>query len=196
MSEAARTIDGVEAPATGTWVLDPSHTSAGFVARHAMVSKIRGRFREVSGALEVGETPEESSAEVSIQAASIETNDEQRDGHLRSPDFLDVDKFPTISFKSTRVELSGERGLTVEGDLTIRDVTRPVVLQVEYEGLAVDPFGIPRVGFSASTEIEREDFGMAWNQALEAGGWLVGKRVRIEVEAEAVPKAVAEAMAG
>lgn len=180
-----RTVEGRQVPEAGTYVIDATHSGIEFVARHLMVAKVRGRFSAFSGTLQIAEVPEESSVEVTINAASIDTRDEQRDGHLRSPDFLDVETYPTLRFVSTEVEAAGE-GWKVTGDLTIRDVTRPVVLDVEFLGATVDPFGGQRVGFSATTEINREDWGITWNQALEAGGWLVGKTVRIELGVEAV----------
>lgn len=192
MTEGTRLLEGVEAPAQGTWELDPAHTNAGFVARHLMVTKVRGRFTDASGRIRVGEGPEDSLVEVEIAAASIDSGDEDRDAHLRSPDFLDVERFPTIGFRSTRVERTGERTLRVEGDLTIRDVTRPVVLDAEYLGASRDWEGNPRIGFSATTRIDREDFGITWNVALEAGGWLVSKDVEIELEAQAILRQAGE----
>jgi polyisoprenoid-binding protein YceI len=135
-----------------------------------MVTKVRGHFSEFSGAIHVTEDPEGSSAELVIRASSIDTGSEDRDKHLRSADFLDLERFPEIRFKSTKVELPGENRLVVTGDLTIRDVTRPVVLQAEFTGLSEDPWGDRRAGFSATTEIDREEFGASWNLALEAGG--------------------------
>ena len=147
-----------------------------------MVTKVRGHFSEFSGAVHVAERPEESWAELAIRASSIDTGNPDRDTHLRSPDFLDVERFPEIRFKSTEVDLPGENRIVVAGDLTIRDVTRPVVLQAEFTGMSVDPWGNPRAGFSATTEIDREEFGASWNLALEAGGWLVSKTVQLELD--------------
>jgi polyisoprenoid-binding protein YceI len=130
----------------------------------------------------VAEPPEESWAELVIQASSIDTGNDDRDKHLRSPDFLDLERFPEIRFKSTRVELPGENRLVVTGDLTIRDITRPVALHVEFTGLSEDPWGNRRAGFSVTTEIDREEFGASWNMALEAGGWLVSKTVQMEID--------------
>jgi polyisoprenoid-binding protein YceI len=174
----SRTIHGIEAPAAGTWEIDPVHTSVAFVARYLMVTKVRGHFSEFSGAIRVAEDPEGSSAELVIQASSIDTGSEDRDKHLRSADFLDLERFPEIRFTSTKVELPGENRLVVTGDLTIRDVTRPVVLQAEFTGLSEDPWGNRRAGFSATTEIDREEFGASWNLALEAGGGWSRKRCR------------------
>jgi polyisoprenoid-binding protein YceI len=178
----SRTIEGIEGPAPGTWEIDPVHTSMAFVARYLMVTKVRGHFADFSGAIHVAEPPEESWAELVIRASSIDTGNDDRDKHLRSPDFLDLERFPEIRFKSTRVELPGENRLVVTGDLTIRDITRPVVLHVEFTGLSEDPWGNRRAGFSATTEIDREEFGASWNMALEAGGWLVSKTVQVEID--------------
>ena len=184
MSDEAgsRTIHGIEAPALGTWEVDPGHTSVAFVARYLMVTKVRGHFSDFSGAIHVAKRAEESWAELVIQASSIDTGNGDRDQHLRSPDFLDVERFAEMRFKSTKVELPGENRLVVTGDLTIRDVTRPVVLQAEFTGLTQDPWGNPRAGFSATTEIDREAFGASWNMALETGGWLVSKTVEVELD--------------
>lgn len=178
---------GMSLPASGTWKIDPVHSAVTFVARHMVVAKIRGRFNEFSGTFTVSDVPENSSLEVSIAAASIDTADATRDGHVRSPDFLNTEQFPTITYRSTKVERTGERTLRVTGDLTIRDVTRPMTLDVAYEGLYPYPGGGTRAGFSAVGEIDRDAFGVTWNMALEAGGWMVGKKVRIEIEVEAAP---------
>lgn len=185
MSQSAA-LRSVQQPAAGTYTLDPAHTVASFTVRHLMISKVRGWFRDVEGTITIGDTPETSSVRASIPAATISTGVEQRDEHLRGPDFLDAERYPALTFVSTAVERTGESTLAVHGDLTIRDVTRPVVLDVVYEGGTVDPWGNPRVGFSASTQIDREQWGITWNQALEAGGVLVGKTVRIELEVSAV----------
>lgn len=182
---ASRTVDGKTVPAPGTYQLDPAHTMAEFVVRHMGLAKVRGRFAELSGTVTVAEAVDESSVQVTIQAASIDTREQDRDTHLRSPDFLDADSFPTLEFRSTAVRSAGS-DWQVDGDLTIRDVSRPVTLDVEFDGGAKDPWGNTRVGFSARTEINREDFGLTWNQALETGGWLVGKQVKIDISAEAV----------
>jgi polyisoprenoid-binding protein YceI len=183
---STRTLEGVEAPAVGTYTIDSAHTSVGFVARHMMVSKVRGVFGVFSGTIVVGERPEDSSVEVSIEASSIDTTSEMRDNHLRSPDFLHVEKFPEIRYRSTRVERSGPKTLQVKGDLTIKDVTRPVDLAVEYEGAIPDMRGGTRTAFSATGEIDREEFDILWNAALEGGGVLVGKKVKIELDVAAV----------
>jgi polyisoprenoid-binding protein YceI len=170
----------------GVWDIDPGHSSVEFVARH-LFSRVRGRFTEFGGTIEIGTEPTQSSAVVTIQARSIDTNHEERDEHLRSPDFLDVERFPTLAFRSSGVRgFDGERALRLDGDLTIRDVTRSVSLDVEYLGWSDDPWGGTRAGFSARTEIARDDFGASWNVVLETGGLLVGKRVLVELEIEAL----------
>jgi polyisoprenoid-binding protein YceI len=151
-----------------------------------MVMKVRGHFADVRGAVHIEENLEDSWAEVVIGAASLDTGTPDRDNHLRSPDFLNVEKFPEIRFRSTGVELLGGTKFKVRGDLTILDVTRPVVLDGEFEGIVRDPWGKTRAVYSAETVINREDWGMSWNVALEAGGWLVSKEVGIEIEVETV----------
>lgn len=180
-----RTAEGPGLPATGTWEIDTAHSGVSFTVRHMVVGKTRGRFGTFSGAIEIREVPEQSSVAVSIDAASVDTRAADRDEHLRSPDFFDVANHPTLEFRSRSVEPSGV-DWKVTGDLTIRGVTRPVVLDVEYIGAATDPWGNERAAFSASTEIDREAFGLLWNQALETGGVLVGKRAKVEIDVEAV----------
>ena len=184
-----RSLGGVTLPATGTFVLDKSHTQVGFVARHLMVSKVRGRFTDYEGTIVVADDPADSSVEVVIQAASINTNDENRDNHVRTNDFLGVEEFPTLSFRSTKVELNPRGDWKVYGGLTVRGVTRPVVLDVEFEGVIQDPWGNQRLGFTASGEIDRNDFGVSFNAALETGGFVVSPKVKLEIEAEAVRQA-------
>lgn len=178
---------------TGTWEIDPAHSSANFSARHLMVSKVRGSFKSFHGTITIAEDPLQSTSEVEIDAASIDTRDEQRDGHLKSPDFLDVEKFPTIVFTSTSVKPRGGDEYDFTGDLVIHGVTRPVELDLTFTGLQKDPWGGTRIGFEANTEISRKEFGLEWNVALEAGGVMVGDKVKIELEIEAVHK---EAAAG
>ena len=168
----------------GVWNIDPGHSSVEFVTRH-LLSRVRGRFTDFAGTIEVGVNPAHSAAEVTIQSASIDTDHEDRDGHLRGPDFLDVERFPTLAFRSSRIR-AFDGTLRLEGELTIRDVTKPVSLDVEYLGWSDDPWGGKRAAFSARTEIDRDDFGANWNMVLETGGLLVGKRVQIELEIEAV----------
>jgi len=170
----------------GVWDIDPSHSNVEFAARH-LFSRVRGRFTEFAGTIEVGADPTQSAAEVTIQAVSIETNHDQRDEHLRSPEFLDAARFPALTFRSSGVrEFDGRQALRLDGDLTIRDVTKPVSLDVEFLGWSDDPWGGKRAGFSARTEIDRDDFGANWNVVLETGGLLVGKRVQVELEIEAL----------
>jgi len=184
-----RSLGGVTLPATGTFVLDKSHTQVGFVARHLMVSKVRGRFTDYEGTIVVADDPADSSVEVVIQAASINTNDENRDNHVRTNDFLAVEEFPTLSFRSTKVALNPGGDWKVYGELTVRGVTRPIVLDVEFEGVIQDPWGNQRLGFTASGEIDRNDFGVSFNAALETGGFVVSPKVKLEIEAEAVRQA-------
>jgi polyisoprenoid-binding protein YceI len=172
-------------PAT-TWQIDPSHTLVEFAVRHMMVSTVKGRFGRVSGTLVLDEADlSRSSVRAELDAASITTGDEQRDGHLRSGDFFDVDTFPSLTFASSRVEPLGEDRARIVGDLTIRDVTREVVLEAELNGRGQSPFGKQVAGFSAHTSINRKDFGLAWNVGLEAGGVLVSDTVKIALEVEA-----------
>ncbi len=176
-----RTVDGQPFPAAGTYVIDPSHSTVEAVARHLVVSKVRGRFGSFSGTITVGETPADSAVEVSIEAASIDTNDEKRDEHLRSGDFLDAEAHPHLTFTSTAVD----RGWSVTGELTIRGESRPVVLDVDYLGTFANPWGQKVAAFSAKTTLNREEFGITWNAPLEAGGVLVGKELKIELEIQA-----------
>jgi polyisoprenoid-binding protein YceI len=173
--------------ATEHWNIDPAHSGAYFVVRHMVVSKVRGAFTRWSGTLTVDdERPETSRVEVSIETASIDTRDAKRDAHLRSADFFDAERFPEITFRSTRVASLGRESVQVVGDLTIHGVTRSVMLDVDFLGRGKDPWGGERAGFSAKTAINRGDFGLRWNQALETGGVLVGEKVEIELEVQAV----------
>jgi len=181
-----RTVNGVELPAAGTYTLDVSHSSIGFVVKHLMVSKTRGTFPDFSGTVVIGEDPTDSSVEVTVNVASVETRDEKRDGHLRSADFFDVEQYPTMTFRSTSVKPAGREWL-VDGELTVHGVTGPLQLTVAFEGAAATPWGGQAIGFSAKGDVNREDFGLTWNQALETGGVLVGKKATIEIEAEAAP---------
>jgi polyisoprenoid-binding protein YceI len=182
---ATRIVAGVEVPAAGTWAIDPGHADVAFIGRHFMLTKVRGRFTDVSGRVTIGEDVADSHVEVTIGTASVTSGADDRDGHLRSPDFFDVERFPTATFASTAVRWDGRRA-AVAGELTIVGVTRPVTLDVEHLGTVTDPTGRDRAIFSASTEIDREDWGLTWNVALEAGGILVSKRIRIEIEVETV----------
>ncbi len=183
---ASRTWNGVQFPNAGTWVLDPTHTTVEFEARHLMVAKVKGRFGEFEGALQIADDPTQSSAGVTIKAASIDTRTQERDDHLRSPDFLEVDTYPELTFTSTGVEHDDGDDWKIDGDLTIHGVTRPVTLKMEYNGQTGDPWGGQRAFFSAETKINREDWGLTWNAALETGGWMVGKDLKISIEIESV----------
>ena len=173
-------------PSAGTYELDRSHTNVGFSARHLMVSKVRGRFTDFSGTIVVADKPEDSSVEVTIQAASVDTRDEQRDGHLRGADFFDVEEHPTLHFVSTKVEQGKGDRWNVTGDLTIHGKTNPVLLGVDFNGLTTSPWGKAVIGFEASTNVDREDWGLTWNAALEAGGVVVSKKIKIELDVEAI----------
>jgi polyisoprenoid-binding protein YceI len=169
------------------WILDPAHTAVEFSTRHMMVTTVRGQFQKVSGALNFdAQNPAASSIEVTIDAASLTTSVDDRDNHLRSPDFLDVATYPTITFKSTRVEMTGPNTARITGDLTMHGVTRPVVLDAEYLGEGKTPYGKTVTGFTGTTRITREDWGLTWNVALETGGWLVGKELTIRLDVEAI----------
>jgi polyisoprenoid-binding protein YceI len=169
------------------WQIDAAHSHIQFSVKHMMISTARGTFDRFSGTVEADENnPAGASVDVKIEAASINTKDEKRDGHLRSPDFFSADEFPYLTFKSTRVEPSDETNGKLYGDLTIRDVTRPVVLDVEYAGQAKSPWGTTSAGFSAQTKINRKDWGLNWNVALETGGWLVSDTITISIELELV----------
>jgi len=181
-----RDHQGLQVPQAGTYSLDKGHSTIEFVGRHLMITKVRGRFTEFDGQIAIGDDPADSSVEVTIDVASVESSDEKRDGHLRSPDFLDVENYPTITFRSTKVDMGQDGRVKVTGDLTVKDVTRPVTLDVEFDGAQADPWGGQRLGFSAHTEIDREDWGLTWNVALETGGVLVGKKIRLELNVEAV----------
>lgn len=184
-STLTRMVDGTEVPAAGTYAIDASHSQAGFVVRHLMVSKVRGAFTGVSGTVTVADEVTGSSLEVEIDPASIDTRDAGRDEHLRSADFFGTDEHPTITYRSTGLRREGGSWL-LDGDLTIKGVSRPVTLDVEFLGAAGDPWGGTRLGFSATGELDREDWGLNWNQALETGGVLVGKKVALEIEAELI----------
>lgn len=170
-----------------TWKFDPAHTTVSFSARHMMVTTVRGVFAPPTGKLEFDpENPAASYVEAEIDATSLSSGVADRDNHLRSADFLDAANYPTISFKSTKVDLTSDNEGKVTGDLTIRGVTHPVTLKVEYLGAVNSPFGDKRAGFVASTKINREDWGLTWNVAIEAGGVLVGKDIKIELDVEAI----------
>ena len=177
---------------TTLWNIDGTHSSINFSIRHMVISKVRGRFASFTGTLNLDDTDAARSVvEATLDATSIDTNMPQRDTHLRSPDFFDVEKYPALAFRSTRIEKVDGAGYRLVGELTIRDVTREVSLDVESGGRAKDPWGNERIGFVARAVIDRKDFGLGWNQVLEAGGVLVGDRVDIELDVQAV-RAAAE----
>src|SRR5881396_2819424 len=179
-----REYQGVSIPPAGTYELDRTHTVVGFLARH-MLSKVRGQFTEFTGTIQVGDSPEDSRVEVEVQTQSITTHTEKRDQHLKSGDFLEIDKHPVLTFTSTAVRPTGGTSLELDGDLTIKDIARPVTLSGEFLGWGPDMEGEPMLAASARTTIDREDWGMTWNMAVEAGGFLVGKKVDLEIEVEA-----------
>jgi polyisoprenoid-binding protein YceI len=173
-----------------TWQIDPAHTNVEFSVRHMMISNVKGQFQKTSGTITInGSDPTSAKIDATIDATSINTRVEKRDAHLKSPAFLDVDKFPTISFKSTKVEADGPGKWKVTGDLTLHGVTKPVLLEVEGTGTPItDPMGNTRAGASATTKISRKDFGLTWNQPLETGGVMVGDEVAISIDVEAIKK--------
>jgi polyisoprenoid-binding protein YceI len=172
-----------------TWKLDPSHTLVEFSAKHLMITTVKGRITDVEGTIVMDEkNPGNSSVEATLKAVSIDTRTEQRDQHLRSADFLNAELFPEIRFRSSKIE-GDKDSFKLTGDLTIRDVTRPITLDIRFEGQQTDPWGGERIGFSGSGKIDRRDFGLTWNQALETGGVVVGNDVKINLEVEAVKAA-------
>lgn len=179
---------------THTYSLDTVHSAVSFSVRHLVFAKVRGRFAQWSGSLELNDSDlTQSRVDVSIDASSIDTGTADRDQHLKSPDFFDVAQFPTLTFKSSRIEALGGDRYHVHGDLTIKDVTREVILESEFSGTAKDPWGNDRVAFTAKASIDRRDFGLKWNQALETGGVVVGERVDIELDVQAVKVAATRA---
>jgi polyisoprenoid-binding protein YceI len=181
------TTQTVPATLTGTYTIDPTHSRIGFVARHAMVTKVRGSFNDFEGSGYFdAEQPSNSRLELTIQAASIDTRNADRDGHLRSNDFFDMETYPTIAFRSTAVEVVDADSYRVTGDLTIKGVTKPVTIDFELAGTAVDPYGNTRHGLEGSVVVNRKDWGINWNAALDAGGVLVGEKVTLEFEISAI----------
>ena len=185
MTSATRTVNGTELPAPGSWTIDPVHAHVGFVGRHFGLSRVRGRFTGVGGTVHVADDPADSRIEVTIDMASVESGATDRDEHLRSADLFDVERYPTATFRSTCITRTGSAG-QVTGDLTIKGVTRPVTLGVEYLGHARDPWDNERAIFSASASINREDWDITWNMVLDAGGFLVSKDIKLEIEVELV----------
>jgi polyisoprenoid-binding protein YceI len=169
----------------GEWTVDQSHSAISFSARHLMISKVRGRFESFSGTITVTEDPLQSTVKAIADTKSVTTGDESRDVHLRSADFFDVDNHPELSFVSTSIEHNGD-DFRLAGLLTVKDITKPVVFDLEFDGVSTDPWGNMKAGFSAATEINRKDFGLEWNVALEAGGVLVGDKVKIQLDIQAV----------
>ncbi len=180
-----RTVNGTELPLPGTYAIDASHTHVGFTVRHMMVSKVRGQFDKFDGTVVIAEDPTQSSVNVTVEVDSINTNDENRDGHLKSADFFNTEANKQLTFVSTAVRPDGSKW-DVDGDATLNGVTKQITLVVDFEGALIDPYNNLRIGFSAAGEINREDFGLSWNAALETGGVVVGKQVKLEIEAEAV----------
>ena len=176
-------------PKPGVWHIDPSHSAIELSVRHLGLARVRGRFGEFAGTVEIAEDPRDSHVEVEIRTASLDTGDPQRDDHLRSGDFFAVDEYPTATFHSTAITPLGGDRYAVDGELTVRGVTRPVQLELTYGGTAQDPYGNQRVVFSVTGEVNREEFGLTWNQALETGGVLVGATARLEIDIEAVRQA-------
>src|SRR5713101_7684665 len=181
-----RTHDDRLIPAAGVYDIDGPHTSVEFVGRHIMITKVRGRFNDVRGRITIAENPQKSHVEVEIGVASLSTGNDDRDAHLKSADFFDVEHYPTISFASTAVRPLRDNTWELVGDLTVHGTTKPVTLQVDFDGGGASPMGDERIGFSAATEVTREDFGLTWNVSLETGGLLVGKTARIELAVQAI----------
>jgi polyisoprenoid-binding protein YceI len=182
---ATRMVGGAELPSPGRWQIDPGHTEVAFIGRHFMLTKVRGRFTGVSGAIVVAEEPGESTIEVIIDMASIDSGNQARDDHLRSADLFDAARHPTATFSGRPTDWQGNRGL-LAGQLTIHGVTRPVTLRAGYLGHVTDPWGGQRAIFSAEGTINREDWGLSWNMPIDGGGLLVSRDIRIEIELEAV----------
>jgi polyisoprenoid-binding protein YceI len=185
MSNSAVKVEAIEA---GTWSIDPSHSDISFSVRHLMVSKVRGGFTSFEGNLTIGDNPLDSSVEVTIDLASVDTRDDNRDAHLRSADFFGVEAHPTATFRSTGVHARGD-GFVVDGELSLHGVTRPVSLDLEFNGTTSDPHGGRRAGFSASTELSRSDFGIDMSMPLDGGGVVVGDKIKVQLEVEAILQA-------
>jgi polyisoprenoid-binding protein YceI len=181
---AVRIIDGRPVPVPGTWKVDHIHSDLRITARHLMVAKVRGTFEDFDATIVVGEDPLDSTVQIEAKAASVTTGTTDRDNHLRSADFLDVEQYPLVTFESTSLKPSGDEW-KLTGDLTIRGVTRPVTFDLVFEGATTDPYGNTKAGFSAEGEIERRDWGLTWNVPLENGGVLVSEKFKIEFDIEA-----------
>jgi polyisoprenoid-binding protein YceI len=189
MTTLTRDAAGTRLPAAGTWAIDPGHAEVAFIGRHFMLTKVRGRFTDVAGVVHFADDPAASTVEVTIGMASVNSGNDTRDDHLRSAELFDVGAWPTATYRSTRVVWTGGDEADVEGELTIRGIARPVPLKVRFVGAAVDPWGGQRAVFSATGRVNREDFGITWNMALETGGILVSREVDIEIEVETVRSA-------
>jgi len=186
---STREFEGLTIPVAGTYELDAAHKRIGFVVRHLMVSKVRGNFGEATATITVTDDPMQTAVSATIHTASVNTGQTDRDNHLRSGDFFEAEKYPTMEFRSTGLKSHDGDEFVLDGNLTIKDVTRPVELKVEFEGVGRSPYGFDVFGFSATTEIDREDWGLTWNVALEQGGVMVAKKVKIEIEGEAIRQA-------
>jgi polyisoprenoid-binding protein YceI len=186
---STREFEGLQIPSAGTYQLDAAHKRVGFVVRHLMVSKVRGNFAEADATITIAEDPLQSSVTASIVTASVQTGNVDRDNHLRTGDFFEAEKYPAITFRSTGIKSHAGAEFVLDGELTIKDVTKPVELVVEFEGATTSPYGQQIFGFSATTEIDREDWGLTYNMALESGGVMIGKKVKIEIEGEAIRQA-------
>ena len=173
----------------GTYTIDPAHTDVGFVARHAMVTKVRGTFKDIEGSASTGAGLQDAKIDLTIQVASVDTRDENRNAHLRTGDFFEVEKFPTMTFKSTQITAVDDNTLRVLGDLTIKETTKPVEIDFDFNGAAKDPFGNERIGFEGSTTITRSDYGISFNAALETGGVLVSDKITLQLEVSAIKQA-------
>jgi polyisoprenoid-binding protein YceI len=185
IEQGSRTVGGVELPPPGSYTIDPVHSSVGFVARHLMVTKVKGQFKKFSGTIEIAEVPEESHVSATVEAASIDTGEPNRDNHVRSADFLDVEHYPNITFESTKLVPGKGAEFKIEGNLTVHGVTRPITLDAEYQGVIVHPQMGTRMGGSAPADIDRDEFGVSFNAALETGGFVVSKIIKLEIEVEA-----------
>lgn len=188
MSDTSTTPSALANLTPGTWIVDPSHSTVGFVARHLMVSKVRGSFSSFQGTLTIADDRLQSTVEATVDVASVGTGDEARDGHLKSGDFFEIETYPTWKLVSSSIRPSGN-GYVLVADLTIKSVTKSVEFSLEFDGVATDPWGNTKAGFSAETEISRKEFGLEWNVALEAGGVLVGDKVKIQLDIQALKTA-------
>ena len=187
--ETVQSLEGLDLPSPGTWLIDPAHSTVSFSIRHLMLSKVRGRFNSFQGTIEVAVPPEESRVEATIDVASLDTADPGRDAHVKSAEFLDVEQYPTITFTAHGPIRTEGTGFTLTGDLTVHGITKPVTLDAEYHGVATHDFLGTRMGVSATGVINRDDFGVIYNAALETGGFVLGKELHLEIEMEAIPKA-------